>query len=67
MTGYRLIVVPYELGRLRDGVGNGPERLLIAGAEEALAAHGAPVRRELVELDPAFNQTAAARSTPASS
>ena len=57
VAGYRLIVVPYELGRLRDGVGNGPERLLEAGAEAALAASGAPVRRELVELDPAFNRT----------
>ena len=41
VTGYRLIVVPYELGRLRDGVGNGPERLLDAGAEDVLASSGA--------------------------
>jgi arginase len=57
VTGYRLIVVPYELGRLRNGVGNGPERLLAAGAEPALAVAGAPVRREHVELDARFNQT----------
>ena len=40
MTPYRLIVVPYELGRLRDGVGNGPERLLTAGVEAVLAEVG---------------------------
>ena len=57
MTGFRLIVVPYELGRLRDGVGNGPERLLAAGAEDVLSASGASVQREVVDLDPAFNQT----------
>jgi arginase len=53
----RLIVVPYELGRLRDGVGRGPERLLDAGAEAALATSGARVRRELVELDRPFDRT----------
>ena len=57
MTDYHLIVVPYELGRLRDGVGNGPERLLEAGAEDVLASSGGSVRTQLVELDPAFNQT----------
>lgn len=57
MTGYRLIVVPYELGRLRDGVGNGPERLLAAGAEDVLSASGARVRRELVQIDEAYNRT----------
>ena len=57
MTGYRLIVVPYELGRLRDGVGNGPERLLAAGAEDVLSASGARVRRELVQIGEAFNRT----------
>ena len=56
-AGYRLIVVPYELGRLRDGVGNCPERLLAAGAEDVLAAFGARVRRETVEIDDAFNRT----------
>ena len=32
MTAIRVIAVPYELGRLRDGVGLGPERLLEHGA-----------------------------------
>ena len=63
-----LIVVPYELGRLSDGVGNGPERLLEAGAEDSLSASaGASVRTELVEFDPTSTARAAARSTPASS
>ena len=57
MNAYRLIVVPYELGRLRDGVGNGPERLLAAGTEDVLSASGARVRRELVQIDEAFNRT----------
>ena len=57
MTAHRLIVVPYELGRLRDGVGRGPERLLEAGAEAALAASGGPVRTELVEIDASWNAT----------
>jgi arginase len=50
MPDIRAIVVPYELGRLRDGVGLGPERLLEAGAESALAAAGARVETELIEL-----------------
>lgn len=49
-TGIRVIAVPYELGRLRDGVGRGPERLLELGAEEALASCGAAVTSEVVEL-----------------
>ena len=44
MTDIRLIAAPYELGRLRDGVGLGPEALLEGGAERALAQHGARVR-----------------------
>ncbi len=52
-----VIAVPYELGRLRDGVGRGPERLLERGAEHALASAGAEVTVELVEIDPRFNQT----------
>ena len=40
LTGSRLIVVPYELGRLRDGVGNEPEHLWAAGAEDVLSACG---------------------------
>jgi arginase len=51
---FRLIVVPYELGRLREGVGCGPERLLAEGAQAALASGGSRVSRELVELDPRF-------------
>jgi arginase len=50
MTEIRLLVVPYEGGALRMGVGRGPERLLEDGAEEALAGHGAKVTRETVEL-----------------
>jgi arginase len=51
VTAIRVIAVPYELGRLRDGVGVGPERLLERGAIEALAAHGGTVETELIELD----------------
>jgi arginase len=47
----RLLIVPYELDRLRRGVGRGPERLLEAGASEALAGAGATVRTETIELD----------------
>lgn len=50
MADIRLIAVPYELGRLRDGVGLGPERLLEHGAVEALAARGAAVKTEVIEL-----------------
>jgi arginase len=57
MRRFRLIVVPYELGRLRDGVGRGPEHLLAAGAEAALADAGAEVRMEVVRLEPSFNRS----------
>ncbi len=50
MTEIRLIVVPYEIGAIRMGVGRGPERLLEAGAEEALVSRGASVQVELIEL-----------------
>lgn len=50
MTEIRLLVVPYEVGAPRMGVGRGPERLLEAGAEEALASAGAEVELEIVEL-----------------
>ena len=53
---FRLLIVPYEMGRLRKGVGRGPERLLEAGAEDALADGRAPVGSELVELDWDFNE-----------
>ncbi len=51
----RLLIVPYELGRLRDGVGAGPERLIERGAAEALSAGGAAVRQEVLELDQDFD------------
>ena len=51
MAAIRVIAVPYEIGRLRDGVGLGPELLLERGAGEALAAHGATVGITTVELD----------------
>jgi arginase len=47
----RLLIVPYELDRLRRGVGSGPERLLEAGAAEELASAGTTVRTETLELD----------------
>ncbi|HEY1238333.1 MAG TPA: arginase family protein [Solirubrobacterales bacterium] len=51
MTEIRLLVLPYEVGAPRMGVGRGPERLIEAGAEEALGSHGAEVSLEMVELD----------------
>jgi arginase len=51
MNEIRVVVVPYELGRLRDGVGCGPERLLERGAEDALASAGATVRTEIIEIE----------------
>jgi arginase len=53
--GFCLIAMPYELGRLRDGVGRGPERLLEAGAAEALASAGAQVETETVEFGGRFS------------
>jgi arginase len=50
MAELRLLIVPYELGTLRKGTGLGPEALLQAGAEEALASGGATVTRETIEL-----------------
>jgi arginase len=55
MTVFRVIAMPYELGRLRDGVGRGPERLLEAGAAEALASAGAQVTTESVHFDGRFS------------
>ena len=57
MSAFRVIVVPYELGRLRDGVGNGAEALLAGGAAAALASAGAEVRTEKVELDERYGST----------
>jgi arginase len=53
MTEIRLLVVPYEVGAIRMGVGRGAERLLEAGAERALSSHGARVRVQVVELEEA--------------
>jgi len=53
----RVIVVPYELGRLGEGVGGGPDALLAAGAQAALASGGGRVGVELVELDPRFGSS----------
>jgi arginase len=50
MNEIRLLAVPYEVGALRMGVGRGPERLIEAGAEEALGRHGASVNLEIIEL-----------------
>jgi arginase len=52
VTEIRLLIVPYELGRLREGVGKGPEHLLEHGAEAALSARGATVRKQVLELEP---------------
>jgi arginase len=51
------VMVPYELGRLRDGVGCGPEHLLERGAVAALESGGQAVRTELVEMEPRFAAT----------
>lgn len=45
-----LIDVPYHLGNHRWNVGNGPEAILTAGAETALAEAGARVERATLEL-----------------
>ncbi len=50
MTEIRLLVVPYEVGAIRMGVGRGPERLLEAGAEKALGSRGARVSLDVLEL-----------------
>jgi arginase len=54
-----LIAVPYELGRLRDGVGRGPEALLASGVAEALEASGASVTTETIELSEPFSSEVA--------
>jgi arginase len=66
MTEIRLLALPYEVGALRMGVGRGPERLLEAGAEEALASHGAEVSLEVIELgDDARNRSGASEAKAA--
>jgi arginase len=47
--------MPYELGRLREGVGRGPERLLELGAERALGSNGASVRTEVLRFSGTFS------------
>ena len=51
MSAIRVLSVPYELGRLREGVGRGADALLAGGAEAALASAGAAVRTTVIELD----------------
>jgi arginase len=59
MNAVSLIAVPYELDRLRYGVGRGPERLLQCGAAEALSVCGATVETEVVELtEKIYSETA---------
>lgn len=55
MNAVSLIAVPYELDRLRYGVGRGPERLLETGAAEALGASGATVETQVIELTDDFS------------
>ena len=55
MQKISVIVVPYELGRLRDGVGRGPEALIASGAAEALEASGASVVTDTIELSEPFS------------
>jgi arginase len=57
MAEIRLVVVPYELGRLRDGVGCGPDRLIELGAVDALASAGATVRTDVIALDDRYGAT----------
>ena len=49
------LIVPYELGRLREGVGCGPEHLLERGAEAALRSSRATVHTRVIQLDDRFN------------
>jgi arginase len=55
MSAISVLVVPYELGRLREGVGCGPEHLLECGAEAALRSSGATVDTRVIELGERFN------------
>ena len=49
------LIVPYELGRLREGVGCGPRICSGHGAEAALRSAGATIRTRVIELDDRFN------------
>jgi arginase len=51
VTEISLLALPYEVGALRAGVGRGPDRLLEAGAVEALSSHGAEVSLQTIELE----------------
>ncbi len=57
MREIRVLAVPYELGRLREGVGRGPETLLEHGAEAALACAGASVGTEVIEIGGEYGAT----------
>ena len=59
MTRVPLVVVPYELGRYREGVGCGPEHLLELGAADVLASNGADVEVRTVRLDARWNASGA--------
>ncbi|MGE0023180.1 MAG: arginase family protein [Hyphomicrobium sp.] len=52
---FSVIVVPYELGRPRHGVGCGPEHLLARGAASALASNGATIHAHTIVLSDSFN------------
>jgi arginase len=54
MPGVTVVVVPYELGRFREGVGRGPQHLIEHGAEAALRSCGAGFRTHLIQLDDRF-------------
>jgi len=55
MTRVSLVVVPYELGRYREGVGCGPEHLLERGAADVLGSNGANVEVRTIRLDARWN------------
>jgi arginase len=60
MNAINVIAVPYELSRLRDGIGRGPEELLASGVAEALGAAGASVQTEVLQLAGDFSSEVAA-------
>ena len=55
MTRVSLVVVPYELGRYREGVGCGPEHLLERGAAEVLGSNGTDVEVRTIRLASQWN------------
>jgi arginase len=66
MSEIRLLAVPYEVGALRMGVGRGAEKLLEAGAKEALEKGGAEVSVEILELKDDFRDRSGASEAKAS-